>query len=87
MSETPRTDAEGLKVPGIEFTIVRASLAEELERELNQWRECAEELACVLTGHWNGGLRHMKALAKFDALKKKRGSILKDIVAIDIEEA
>ena len=63
MSDTPRTDAAFDSITPTYINETGKASMRQLERELNQWRECAEALAHVLRGG------PMLALAKFDALK------------------
>ena len=49
MSDTPRTDAHiGSNVTAVGHAIVCHDFARTLERELNDWRTCADKLADAL---------------------------------------
>ena len=67
-SETPRTDAE--IDPDLAWNeAVFADFARQLERELNEWRTVADELASIARYH--GSERRCSALIHFDELKSK----------------
>jgi hypothetical protein len=75
VSDTPETDKEWgnwlhkLKMPIESFV----DFARKLERERNEWRECAEKLACVIKGQvpWPPAMDETRiaALTEFERLK------------------
>ena len=72
MRDTPETNAEEhiiLDEVGKDWTFVNADFARKLERERDQWRECAERLASVIRGA--GSMRvEAEALDHFERLKE-----------------
>jgi len=74
-SDTPRTDAAKSTSMFIDGEgVVEAKICRQLERELAEWKACAERLAkAIETGNAHGyGLRiGDDALAEFDRLKQK----------------
>ena len=68
MIETPRTDkACTARMSGYMTGCVDADFARQLEREVNDWRACAAELAEAMRG--SSEILRQSALSKFEKLK------------------
>jgi hypothetical protein len=77
MSDTPETDSESFDARGLTYCchVVPEDFAQNLERERNEWRECAEMMAALPRGRCCDNGYCKKCLAALDKFKRLKEAI------------